>query len=193
MNERTLIRINLDPPKDIARLNGIDEELAARIVAYRKLGMLFIGPEDLTQVEGIDLEMAFRMAEEIDWEAPRPARRRFYVARKRRRLKRDYVSTGLHGTAALALFWLLVVRVMPMLALSMAIGRSGSGWALAIILGTLGMAVFFMLLGSVSSAMLALSRQLNRTRKSIRVRSAFSLLAVVSLLLSLVVSAMMEL
>ncbi len=193
MTERTLIRINLDPPQDIARLNGIDDELAVRIVACRKLGTLFIGPEDLTQVEGINLEMAFRMAEEIDWEAPRPARRRFYTARKHRRIKKNWTDAALHSLAALALFWLLAARVLPMLSLATVIGSSGSGWIMAHILGALGLAVLFMLLSSITSAALALSRQPNRAHKSKRVRSAFSLLAVISLLLSLVLSAMMEL
>ncbi len=190
-----LVRINLDPPQEIARLNGLNEELAGRIVACRQSGYLFIGPEDLTQVEGIDLEMAFRMAGEIDWEAPQPPVRAHAhpQMRQHKRVRLNWSAASFHSLAMVILFWLLVARVLPMMALAITIGYAGQGWPMAHILGMLVLAVFFMLLGSLTSAMLALSRQASRARKGIRVRSVFSLLAVASLLLALAMSAVMQL
>ncbi len=194
MSEKTLVRINLDPLQEIARLDGIDTELAGRIVACRLAGFLFIGPEDLTQVEGIDLEMAFRMAREIDWEAPRPARPKVRPARKQKHVKLHWGAAAFHGVAATpALLWLLIARVLPMLALAVMIGWSGSGWLLAGIMSALVLAVMFMLLGSLTSAMLALSRQPNRLRRGKRARTMFSMLAVISLLLALTMSAILNL
>jgi len=193
MAEKTLIRINLDPAQTLARLDGIDEELAQRIVACRKSGYEFIGPEDLTQVEGIDLSMALRLSGEIDWESPQPSRTLVLPIRPQKHIPLNWPGAAFHSTSILVLFWLLVARVLPMLSPAITIGRLGQGWLMAYILSALMLAVLFMLLGSLTSTMLSLSRRPDRTRRGIRARSAFSLLAVASLLAALALSAVLGL
>ncbi len=181
------------PHKHSLELNGIDEELAERIVACRKSGYEFIGPEDLTQVEGIDLSMALRLSGEIDWESPQPARTLVLPIRPHQHIPLNWPGAAFHSTAILVLFWLLLTRVLPMLSPAIVIGLSGDGWLMAYILSALVLAVLFMLLGSLTSTMLSLSRRPDRTRRGIRARSTFSMLAVVSLLAALALSAILEL
>lgn len=68
--ESPIVKINIDDANKIAQLYGVGEELANKIVKYRKSNGYFKNPEDLAKIKGISQRLAETLSPHIDWSTP---------------------------------------------------------------------------------------------------------------------------
>ena len=95
----SLIKINIDPPNEIAKLHGIGIVLAKRICRFRENKGFFRSPESLAKVKGINLDFAIMLGTKIDWQLPISANSK---------KERDWEIALFFGVYSLMISWLLI-------------------------------------------------------------------------------------
>ena len=118
--EAPLVKINTDPPEELAKLYHVGPTLAQAIVAKREEHGYFKGPEDLARVEGITPSHASTLAPHIDWRAP---------AEPEPPKKPEWAGALLALIMMAPLVWLLVSYVLTDVPIALQHQKLGEPWA----------------------------------------------------------------